>query len=450
MKKLFLIMAALSLGCSAMAQQNLRTSYFMDTYAYSYRLNPSFIPRNGHVSIGIGNISVGVESNVPGTDMITYNPSDRNYITFLDEEHSGLTNDVNRINANAYVDLFSLGFHKKGWFHSIDLGLKADVAARVPGSLFNILKSDLENEHAEYHLRNFALNGTGNLELAYGLATRVGDRLSVGGRLKLQYGIANVRGIIRSADVFVNDNIIDAKTDGFVELNLPKALAYGEKDGKLDVDDYDTDPTAGEIILHPAGFGVAVDLGASMEVADGLTVSLAVNDLGLMKYGTSQRIAPGNFIVDTDESDSEYEDSDEEKFLDNTPLTLVKTNGTSALKATVVAGVEYAIPGAKGLSAGFVGTARMAGLSSWAEGRVVMNYVAPKVLEVAVSGAMSSFGPSAGFALSLDLGPFNLFTGLDSFIPLATMGEGHIPTSKINTNLSFGLSIIWGRNRVRQ
>lgn len=451
MKKLLSVAAAAFILCiSASAQQNLRSSYFMDTYAYSYRFNPSFIPRNDHVSIGIGNVEVGAESNIPGNAIFNYVEDGGYYDNLFNGGTSmpGELKDINRINANAYVDLFSLGFHKGNYFHSIDLGVKANASLRAPGDLYDTMQSDFENDHAEYHLKDFAFDAGGNIELAYGLATTIADRINVGGRVKLQFGAARARGQFNSIDVYVNDNIVDARTDGFVEFDLPSYLAFPEKNGEIDRDAEVEDVfTVGDVLTNPAGLGVAFDLGASMKVTKDLTVSFAVNDLGFMKWGISQRVEPGDFVVNTDESGSDENDSDFEKVVDNMPLTLVDHSSVSPFSATFVAGIEYAIPGAKGLSVGLVGTGHAAKIRSWSEGRLVMNYVAPKVLEVAVSGAISSFGPGAGFVMSLDLGPFNVFAGVDSFLPLCTMDKYGVPSSTLYTSAALGVSIIWGRNK---
>lgn len=114
----YILAAALILfgaGVANAQQNNLRTAYFLDGYTYNFKLNPALAPERGFFSIpAIGNLGVGVESNLALSTLL-YPTADGQMMTFLDdrvsaEEFSKKIRKRNNINANANIDILSLGF----------------------------------------------------------------------------------------------------------------------------------------------------------------------------------------------------------------------------------------------------------------------------------------------------------------------------------------------------
>ena len=58
-------LALLLSAVTAIAQQNLRTAYFLDGYTYKYKMNPALAPERSFISVPVlGNLSLGLESDL--------------------------------------------------------------------------------------------------------------------------------------------------------------------------------------------------------------------------------------------------------------------------------------------------------------------------------------------------------------------------------------------------
>ena len=115
-----------------------------------------------------------------------------------------------------------------------------------------------------------------------------------------------------------------------------------------------------------SGFGAAIDLGAEMEVIDGLKISFAVNDLGYMSWKntiSAQTSGKGWSFEGFDEValDGDKENSLKKQFEDLTDDMMdmfdfrrTEKDGTNGgmISATINAGVEYSMPFYRGFDRG--------------------------------------------------------------------------------------------------
>ena len=117
---------------------------------------------------------------------------------------------------------------------------------------------------------------------------------------------------------------------------------------------------------------------------------------------------------------------------------------SNMLSATIHAGIEARMPFYERLTFGLLGTQRIDGIHSWTEGRLIMNLAPINCFSIAGSYAISDFGNSFGAVMNIHLPGFNLYAGLDSFLPLLTSKE-HLPVGSLNTNLTLGLTFTFGK-----
>jgi hypothetical protein len=64
---------------------------------------------------------------------------------------------------------------------------------------------------------------------------------------------------------------------------------------------------------------------------------------------------------------------------------------------------------------------------------------------LSASGALSNYGKSAGGAVNIHLPGFNLYAGVDSYLPLLNVTPQYIPIDSFNTNVTLGLAITFGK-----
>lgn len=109
------VMALLSVSGSAVAQ-TLSNSYFLESMPMRHRLNPALVSTRGYVSFpGLGNISVGTQSNLSMTTLF-YPTSNGGLTTFMNPDIAAdaFLNRIknrNQINADVNVTLLSSGFY---------------------------------------------------------------------------------------------------------------------------------------------------------------------------------------------------------------------------------------------------------------------------------------------------------------------------------------------------
>ena len=97
------------------------------------------------------------------------------------------------------------------------------------------------------------------------------------------------------------------------------------------------------------------------------------------------------------------------------------------------------------LTFGLLGTQRVNGIYSWTEGRLSANLAPTNWFSLAGSYAVSNFGNSVGGVANIHLPGLNIYAGLDSFLPLMNVTPQYIPIDSMNTNLTFGMTLTFGK-----
>lgn len=455
MKRIFcIVIAALALGFSATAQHNFRTGYFLDGYAYKHKLNPAFGNDRGYFAIPVaGFATAGVESNLSLSTFL-YPTEDGGLTTFLspnvsaEDFMSKIQND-NPLNINADLSVFSLGFNAGKSFNTIDLSLKADARANVPGSFFSWAKM----YGNQWDLSSLSLNANARLELSYGYSRSIGDWFRFGVKLKFLAGLARAEYAMDKLTLDISTDTCKAEAQGNGYFAAP-GIGFKTEDGMIrgfDVPDYSTLLDAA---LASRNFGGAVDLGISMDVLKYLTISASVTDLGFINWQGSR--------LGSDASTSEYslfenigaegtDIGEQMETLGDELLDLISPRviGDEELKdmlsMTAHLGIELRMPFWQRLSVGALGTYRFDGPHSWWEARGSVNLALFRWFSLSGSYAYSTYGDSYGAAINFHPKGINLFVGVDSFAPALNMTPQHIPDASLNTTVAVGLNIAFGK-----
>lgn len=455
MKRLFCIAAiALSFGFAASAQHNLRTGYFLDGYAYRHKLNPAFASDRGYFAIPVaGYLTAGIESNLALSTLL-YPTGNGTLTTFMSpsvsaEDFLSRIHDNNPINVNADISLFSLGFHAGKSFNTIDISLKADARANVPGALFSWAKQ--YGEHLD--MSSLGLNADARLELAYGYSRSILGNIRVGAKVKFLAGLAKADYAMDKLVLDLQENKWRAEAEGNGYFSAPGIRITTEKGviSGVDVPDYSTMIDAA---LASGNFGAALDLGFSMDIIRILTVSASITDLGFIKWnghrlGSQNRSLEytgiDNIGAEGTDIEQQFADLGEELLEIISPKVMAEERLSDMLSMTAHVGLECRMPFYQRLSAGILGTYRYDGPYSWWETRASVNLALLRVFSMSASYAYSTFGESYGAAINFHPGGINLFVGVDSFKPALNMTRQYIPIDSFNTNLSLGLNIAFGK-----
>lgn len=267
---------------TGMAQQ-VRSSYFMDNLATRNKLNPAFQPDRGYFNIPlIGSLGIAANSNTLTVENFSdiFGGEDNSFL--FDDEFMNQLKEDNRMNVDFSTDILSFGFYAGKGFWTIDVGVRGLANTSIPKSMFEFARNrDDVDLQQSYEIRNLHLNFDLFGEVALGYSRPVNERLTVGGKLKVLLGAANLNTKINRLSLDAANNEWHVSSDGEMNIAL-KGLQFSDDEGEEEyISDLDFD-TPGI-----SGYGVGVDLGATYKLMDNLTLSAAIIDLGFVKWSAS-------------------------------------------------------------------------------------------------------------------------------------------------------------------
>lgn len=466
MKLHHILPLAAMLSLTAAAQTELTTSYFLESSTSRHDINPALLDKP-FVSMPIlfGDFNIGTTSNLGlktfvykmQPDWQGYGAGGNNLTTFMHpnvdaNEFLGKLKTNNRLSVNLKYQLFGFGFKGFGGINSVELNVRSNTNASLPKSLFAFMKTT--GDQQEYDISNIGLRTENYAELGLGHSHKINDKLTVGGKVKLLFGLAY-------ADIASKDNIhfqlsedkwaASGHIEGVAALMGTKVKTTNKVDpetGRPRVDEFD------DFKGGLGGFGLAFDLGATYKVMDDLTVSAALTDLGFINWKDAQHASSANtwefegfgkngredILVNNDQRDlgDQFEDLGDE-LGDAFAVYYDGSKSTSrALAATLSLGADYTLPVYRKLHFGFLYQSRMAGRHSYHQGRFSANVAPVKWFDAAVSLAFTSTGVQGGLAASLHAKHFNLTIGTDRFF--GKLSKQGIPLNRANSNVAIGMS----------
>ncbi len=448
----------LSVPLLSLSAQELRTSYFMQTSNFRHQMNPALLDSSYFSVPFFGNVNIGATGNIGLKNFVYKNSGDPRYdlTTFMNPAISsdgflGDLHDKNRADVYLNVNLFSMGFKAFKGVNLVELNIRSNTNISLPYELFEFMKTAGAREH--YSFKDIGIRSQSYVELALGHSHKLGERLTVGGKVKFLFGAAYADLSSEKLDVTMTGDEWRIQGDAQLKAAILKsefsheAADKSAPDGRPRVDGIDN------VKFGLPGFGLAFDLGAAYKINDDLTVSAGLTDLGFIKWSdTKTASSRGDYTFDgfdniyagsNNTGDNKLGDQFEALGDDLEEMFSVYDDGESkvsqALAATLNVGAEYTLPAYRPLRFGFLYTSRMNGLYSYNQGQLSAIVRPIKLLEATLSTAVSSTGWTFGGVLSLKLPHFNFYVGTDRFFG-KTSKEG-IPLNNMNMNVNFGFSI---------
>lgn len=416
------------LSVSGLQAQDFQTAYFLKNYSHSYQLNPASMPEYNKFILGVGvdNISLGVSSNVELDSFFFPSVIDgrKTLVNGFDksissEQFLGGLKERSDATGAASLNVLSIGHRgkKNGSFHTFEVNARLNASAGVPKDLFALLKNGT-TVPATYTGTDSFINATGLIEISSGHSYRLSEYVRLGGRVKLLAGIADIRLGLDSFKADVDESImVDAR--GIAELHALSAEFVPDENGNIN---FDLD---GETRFKPGGYGAALDFGVEMRFPGlkHLSMSASVQDLGGLVW-LNGITGQASLSDDMDELSIE---------------SLFKADDGSVnsfrmLSPSLNLGVKYDF--LRMFSVGAVATAR-AGRYAYNEARIGAAFNPGRVLSLAASAGVSSFGTAFGAAVSLNIPGINLFVGVDSIVRELT--PEYLPVGRMDTRLHLGL-----------
>ena len=168
------------------------------------QLNPALMPGRGYLNIPvIGSLNATVNSSSLGyrdiMDIIE-NSDDSDY--FMSNDFMNRLDATNNLNVNLSTDILSAGWYKGKSFWSVNVGLRNDIGAAIPKTMFQFMNNMSSREFGDNISDYLGINETINgqkleinsyAEVGLGFARNITDRLAVGGKVKMLLGIGNLK-----------------------------------------------------------------------------------------------------------------------------------------------------------------------------------------------------------------------------------------------------------------
>lgn len=468
MKRVVATVLAVVLAISGLSAQNMRTGYFMDGYAFNFKMNPAIGSSRGFFSIPVlGNTNAGVSTNL-ALSSILYPKSDGSGLTlFLNSEvpaEFALSKfkPINKLNVNTDLSLIAFGFWTGSsfrMFHNFEVSLKADVNASLPYDLFRFAKEGTVNGDM-FRLDNLAVSANTYLSVAYGFNIPIGKHVRLGARVKALFGLASAELDLTGTRLQAASDKWTISTAGKLMMALPaKAELPVDEDGNYNFaglgESFSNPDLLSNISSTFGSAGAAVDLGVTVDFLENFTASVSVTDLGFISWNNCYL---GEGLKDASGQPVEYVVVDNTATTDFSQLgeklqncikihsTEYGVKKTTMLSPMLYAGLQYRMPFYERLSVGALSSTKFSGKSAtWTEGRFCINLDPVNWFSISTNYAYSTFGHSAGAALSFHLPGLNLFVGTDSYIPLTNVTPQWVPVNAVTTSVTVGLNIMFGR-----
>lgn len=276
MKKLIQTILLFTLFGSAYAQRDLMV-YGFDNLAQSNLLNPGFVP-DGNIIIGlpaISNNQVQFSNSAFSIDEVLTNENGSSVLNF--DNFLNSLDDVNSISLNTENQVVYIGFKIANKVH---FNFSASQVGHVNFSYPKTLIEFIGKGNGSYigetmSFNDLLINAYTYTSYNFGLNYKVNERLSVGGRVKLLNGQANIN------TEYFNINLYTAPAEmayAWTISGQTKINTAGIETTDYTIDDFLPD--------SKRNGGFAFDFGADYKISEKLSVNAAVNNLGSIKWNT--------------------------------------------------------------------------------------------------------------------------------------------------------------------
>jgi len=450
-----------SFSASLMAQ-NLNSGYFIEGLNSRHDLNPAFGSDENYVAMpGLGNININMMGNFGLQDVLFDNPTEsgnnKSKTSFMNpyinasDALSGFKNN-NKLDGEFRIGIMSAGFKGFGGYNTIELNLRAGLNANLPYELFEFAKN---TGNKSYDIGDINAEFQSYAELAFGHSRQINDKLRLGAKVKLLFGIAH--GSFEFNDMKANLTGDEWTISGDAQTNISlKGATYKmeSKDYKSKTGSYQhvtgLDTNGGGL----NGFGLGLDLGAEYKINKDFTVSAALLDLGFITWNNNILATNSNksfmfsgfhdvAIKSSEGSTLENQsDSYSDQIADFANLQDKGDQGskTTELAATMNFGCQYVLPCYRQLKFGLLSSTKIYGKYSWTEGRLNANVAPLKWVDGGVNFGVNTYRTSFGWIVNFHPKAVNFFVGMDH--TLGKCSKEMIPLSS-NASVSMGLSFAW-------
>ncbi|MBU8892001.1 MAG: hypothetical protein KOO66_04435 [Bacteroidales bacterium] len=301
-KKIFFTVTCFVIILGSVNAQDSQTLYYMNRVPQATMMNPAMQPAcNFFLGLPVvSSLQLDVGNNrLALTDIIMKHPTQDSLITFLHPDATVNTIDfLNKLGENNFfyedfrTDLLSFGFRLDSWYFSFNLSERLSSSINYPKDLMELaLEGNSQFINTNADLSYLGINSSFYREYGLGISKEINQNLSVGIRVKVLFGHANITSDYNenSFTMYSSRDSIYLNADAVINTSSP-LIATTNADGDFEsfelpgyIENADTDSLIDLALAHTnTGFGV--DFGVYYKPIDKLSLSLSVIDLGYIKW----------------------------------------------------------------------------------------------------------------------------------------------------------------------
>jgi len=465
-RSLLTVFFLLSLGISVVAQVN-NTLYFMHGVPQSNRINPAYQPDCGFY-FGFPMLApLRAElssSSLAWEDVIYQHPNEPDsLITFLHplgskEAFLNKLEPVNFVASDLGTSLISVGFRTGAGFFTLDVITRWDGNIYYPGDLARLMISGAD-EGDSYELDGIGADLMAFDEISVGWSKEILDRLTVGVKAKMLFGIGDLSTISSDLSVSTSQDVWNIQSDMQFNASLPFAEVSYDEDGLMEdvvINDDFENPSFSSLskyMLNTNNLGLGLDLGLEYRPIEPLQISVSLVDLAYIRWKdevhqvdyateydfTGLELNP--FDLSEDYAFEDYLDSTLTQMSDSLMGFLEFTPGgaySKRLNTKLYAGVSYYVT--PKINFGLLSR------TDFLNGKVAeqltasANFTTGRFLNLTLSYSyMNAYFKNIGAGLSINAGPLNLYLISDN-----ALNAVFWPEEARSVNLWFGFNFLFG------
>ena len=434
--------------------QQINSLYFIENVPVRHMLNPAFQPYDDfYISlpiIGFSQFNIG-NNSVTFKDII-YKQNGQT-VTFL-HDRAGTDKFYNALNQNTVIrtdlqtNILSFGFKANSICWNFSLNEKFEGMIGVPKDFFQLLlfgtPQILNNS---YNLTTLQSDFTLYTEAAFGFSKQLNDRLTLGAKVKMLVGSANLSNTNSGINLNAGLDKLSLVGQGSINESSPVQVNFPNFQSLIFIA-----PTGTSNWLKPSGFGAGIDVGVDYRLTKKINISAAILDLGFInwtknvrninygfdykfdglgQFSSNQNISTLKDIYNHFLVSNSLIDSVTNAFNQSVTVTQSTNSYLTGTTAKLNLGFEYKMLNDK-LSAGLLSRTQLFKKTITEEVTTSVNVRPAKWFNATLSySVMNGNGSSVGAGIGLTTGIFQWFVSAD-YIPFQKVD---VPLSDINSNL---------------
>jgi Family of unknown function (DUF5723) len=294
----YILILMLAVSFANASAQNSQVMYFMNI-PQNHLINPALRPSNS-IYIGlpvISGINVNINNNfVNFSDVIIKGQPKDSIISFLHPDYNvdkflAKIKDRNFFNPESMIQLLGVGFSVgKDGYVFIDINDRMESNIVLPGDLFQLaLKGNEGFSGSKIDLSSLRADIKYYREFGAGYSRNITDKLRIGVKGKLLFGIAAASIDNKSLGITVNDDYSQS-IDANLSVNISAPLnVYMDSNNHIDSLKFDdkrfkTGSGVVDFLSGKKNLGFGMDIGATYDVNDRISLSASITDLGFIRW----------------------------------------------------------------------------------------------------------------------------------------------------------------------